>query len=161
MSANAQKIEDKTPEGSATTCVVGCRLPHGLVLQLRMKNGRPDARGTFEPLGRRFTVKGANDSRIVGGAGFTENVPTEFMVEWLKQNAEHPAVVNRNIFMHTDGKSVEAVARETKGQTTGLEAIDPIESARKYGLAVDPESVAAYQRQKAENPERNRQLIVE
>jgi len=137
------------PEASATTCVVGCKLPHGLKMQLRSKDGTI----------AEFTIKGTNASRIVGGYGLTEAIPTEFMAEWLKRNAKHPAVVNGSIFMHSDGRNAEARAREGREIKTGIEPLDPIEHAKKFKLEPDAEAIKAYREQKANNPARGRQII--
>lgn len=139
-----------TPEGSATTCVVACKLPHGLQLQLKNKDGAISAT---------FKAKGSNDARIVGGYGMTEGIPTAFMEEWLRRNAAHPAVLNKSIFMHTSGRSAEAQAKEQRTVRTGLEAINPVDDARAKGLTVDKEAELNYRKQMADNPLRNRQIV--
>lgn len=141
-------VQTTKPEGSATTCVVGCKLPHGLHLDLKGKDGTV-----------RFTLKGNNASRIVGGYGLTENIPTDFMTEWLKRNKDHPAVKAGAVFMHTDGASAEARAKEGRSNTTGFEAIDPIAEAKRKRIDMDPEAAKLYEQQKAENPARNRQQV--
>lgn len=147
-------VQTNKPEGSATTCVVGCKLPHGLHLDLKGKDGTT-----------RFTLKGNNASRIVGGYGLTEGIPTDFMQEWLKRNKEHPAVKAGAIFMHTDGASAESRAKEGREIRTGLEPIDPIAEAQRkrppgtVGVDMDADAVAAYERAKKENPVRNRQVV--
>jgi hypothetical protein len=154
MNAQAQQRQQPEPpklETSATTCIVGCKLPHGLVCQLFSE----DNKSVVES----FTIKGANDSRIVGGYGLTQGVPTAFMMEWLKRNAKHPAVANGNIFIHTNVKSAEARAKDMREQRSGLEAINPIADAKKHGLAVDPVAEAAYKKQVQENPLRDRQIV--
>lgn len=134
---------------SATTCVVGCKLPHGLHLDLVNKDGQ----------NVRYTLKGANAARIVGGYGFTDGVPTEFMTEWLKVNANHPAVKAGAIFIHNSTKGAEARAREGRDIRTGLEALDPVREAKARGLELDPAAIASYEKQKAENPVRDRQQV--
>lgn len=149
MSTNAN--ETKLPEGSATTCVVGCKLPHGLILELRTKDGGEVVR---------YTIKGMNDARIFGGYGLTEGIPTDFMEAWLAKNAKHPAVVNKSIFMHSSGRGAQARAKELRNERTGLEAIDPLntETQSRFKIAMDKEGERAYRKQIAENPVRNRQI---
>lgn len=137
-------------DASATTCIVGCKTPHGLVAQLFSDDGKSVVKS--------FTIKGMNSARIVGGYGLTDGVPTDFMVEWLKRNAEHPAVKNGSVFIHTSVRGAEARAREGREIRTGLETIDPMRDSRKHGLVVDKESEAAYRKQVAENPMRDRQV---
>lgn len=139
----------KLPEASPTTCVVGCKLPHGLKLELRNESGVVQA----------HTLKGANDTRIVGGYGLTDGIPTSFMTTWLERNAKHPAVVNGAIFMHDSVRGAESCAREFRELRTGIEAIDPIADARAKGLEIDKDAAAKYRKQQAENPHRNRQRV--
>lgn len=151
-SASNQRLPTPPPptlEGSPNTCIVGCKLPHGLHLELKAKDGRV----------RRFTLKGNNDSRIVGGYGLTDGVPTEFMTEWLRRNAEHPAVKNGMVFMHNDPRSAEAHAKERRGILTGLEPLDPIAEVKNKRIQLDAEGEKAYRKQVAENPMRNRQIV--
>ncbi len=135
-------------ESSASTCLVGCKLPHGLKLELKDGEGRIIT----------HVIKGMNDARIVGGHGLTHGIPTDFMQQWMTVNKDHPAVKQSLIFMHTDVVSIESMAKERRAERSGLEAIDPLKDARKHGLNMDPEAEAAYRQQMAENPMRNRQV---
>lgn len=136
-------------EASADTCIVGCKLPHGLHLDLRNRDGSTT----------RYTLKGANAARIVGGYGFTDGIPTTFMEEWLKRNAKHPAVIQGAIFMHKDKASAEARAREGRDIRTGLEPLDPVAESKKRGIEMDPEAVKNYELAKKQNPVRDRQIV--
>lgn len=154
--AHAQTLTPPTPpklNASATTCIVGCKLPHGLVCQIFSD----DLKSVVES----HTIKGMNDVRIVGGYGLTEGIPTEFMTEWLKRNKSHPAVANGSIFIHTSVQGAQARAKEGREIRSGLEAIDPMnrKDSRRHGIVNDKESDAAYRKQVAENPERNRQIV--
>lgn len=139
------------PQASATTCIVGCKLPHGLHMQLR----DPRTKTVVEA----HVAKGNNAARIVGGYGLTEAIPTEFMSKWLKQNENHPAVVNGSIFVSDTGRNAEARAREGRELKTGIEALDPIAHAKKFKLEPDAEAVKAYNLQKLQNPVRDRQQV--
>lgn len=146
----------KPENNTAGVCTVGCKLPHGLTIELFAEDGK---RVVW-----RQTLNGNNDSRIVGGYGLTPNVSTEHMEEWIKRNAEHPAVLNGSIFMQTGGKSAEARAKEGRKIKTGLEPVHPIEDAARFKMDLGPQDEkqkheAAYRKQVAENPVRNRQIV--
>lgn len=132
------------------TVSVGCKLPAGLHLDLKSNDGNV-----------RVTLKGSNDSHIIGGYGLTHNVSAEFMKEWLRKNAKHPAVVNNAIFIHSDASSAEAIAKERREISTGLEAVDPIKSGMLKGAdgQVDQAALAKLNEQRLKNPERNRQRV--
>lgn len=150
---NAQTQQTPQPlkiEAAAGYCIVGCKTPHGLICQLFSTDGKNVVAS--------HTIKGMNSARIVGGYGLTDGVPMDFMKAWLEQNAEHPAVKNGAVFIHTNVKGAEVRAKEGRGIKTGLEAIDPLDKARKTGLVIDKESEAAYRKQLAENPLRDRQI---
>jgi hypothetical protein len=100
---------------SGSHVTVGCKLPNGLHL---------DFNEPGKPL-RRITVKGTNDSHVIGGFGITENVPEEFFSEWLKRNKDMPVVKNGLIFGLPKTESTEAKAAEMKSVKNELEPIDP------------------------------------
>src|SRR5262245_15898253 len=110
------------------TCVVGCKLPHGLNLDLILKkgaDGQPDET-------QRILLKGKNASHIVGGYGLTQNVPKEAFEQWLKDNARRKFVRNGSVFMEVSEQRARSAAKERRGEKTGLEAIDPL--AKKNGV---------------------------
>lgn len=152
-----QQNQQTKPEASATTCIVGCKLPHGLILTLIANDG---AKISHE-------LKGTNANRIIGvnssGVGFalTDGIPTDFMVEWLKRNEKHLAVQNGSIFMHNTEKGAMSIARERAKVRTGIEPINPMEDSRAAGLEVDKEAEKIYRKQMAENPVRNRQVVLD
>ena len=108
---------------SRNTISVGCKLPHGMHLDIR-KDGQPI---------HRFTLKGINSltagaiMRVAVREGFAinENVPKEFFEEWMRLNKNHPAVKNNLIFAHTQTVSVRDMGEELKEELHGFEPIDP------------------------------------
>jgi hypothetical protein len=92
------------------TVTVGCKLPHGLHLDLN---------------GKRVTLAGANSSSIVGGHGITENVDKEFFDRWMALHKVSAAVKNGLIFSHEKTGNVKAEAEEKKKNKTGFEGLDP------------------------------------
>lgn len=145
----APSKEPYKPQASADTYIVGCKLPHGLHLELFAPDGK-----VIEA----HKINGNNSRRIIGGYGLTDGIPRGFMDEWLERNANHPAVLNQSIFIHTNAKSAESAAKERRKERTGLEALDPIGEAKKRGLVLDSDAERDYRKQQAENPDRNRQI---
>jgi glutamate synthase domain-containing protein 1 len=100
---------------SGNTVSVGCKIPNGIHMDF-LTPGKPL---------RRVTLRGTNASRVIGGFGITENVPKEFFDEWMRLNAEHPAVVNGFIFSMNKTNDAEARATEMKAEKNGFEPLDP------------------------------------
>ena len=94
---------------------IGCRLPHGLVLEHK---------------GASVTLKGKN-SRVVAGLYVPEQdfatteVDAEFWEAWSKEHSTFPAVTSNSIFVAKDPSSAEAVAKELRAESTGFEQLDP------------------------------------
>lgn len=130
-----------------STCIVGCKLPHGLNIDL-------DVGGRKVP----FTLKGRNASRIIGGYGLTTGVPKDAFVAWLESHKEFPYVRNQYLFVHNDMAGARAHARDNEKLRTGMEPIDPLD-VKRVGHALSPEDVKKLAQQRAENPDRNRQII--
>lgn len=101
----------------ATTVIVGCKLPNGLILELGDK---------------RVTIKGANSSNIIGGHGITEGVDKEFFDAWMAKNAGLQFVKAELLFAHEKAASTAAQAKEQADEKTGLEPLDP--EAKPAGL---------------------------
>jgi len=99
----------------AETVTVGCKLAHGIHMDLHPK-GQPR---------KRFTLKGNNSARVIGGFGITENVPKDHFDEWLRIHKNLPAVVDGLIFAMSQTASVEAKAREMAELRHGAERINP------------------------------------
>lgn len=153
---NQQNQNQQRPAASATTCVIGCKLPHGLTMELFARNadGKP-----VKSIGR-YTVNGANSKRVWGGYALTEGVPTDFAKKWFEEKVGHPAVVNGSIFMAGDGRSAEARAKEGRHIETGLEFIDPLNQGtqKRFKISLDKDGEKAYRQQMAQNPLREHQI---
>jgi len=138
------------------TCVVGCKLPHGLDIDLDVKK---DERGIMTD-SKRLTLKGANSSRIMGGYGITRGVPKESFATWLAEHARAPFVINGAVFMVNDDASARDRAKEG-GDATGLEQIDPLKKSAKLGtdkLEMGDDEKKALAEARASNPLRPRQI---
>lgn len=140
---------DTKVEASATTCIVGCKLPNGATLELTTKDGETI----------RFQVNGMNAARIVGGYGLTDGIPRDFMETWLKRHHKLKMVRDELIFIHSDVASAEAHAKAGREVKTGMEPIDPLKDQRGNGIVMDAQATAAYMKQVRENPLRNRQIV--
>jgi hypothetical protein len=119
--------------------IVGCRLPHGLVLQHQEKRmeQEPGIGGTnkkverWYKIGPAVTLKGwahhvdkGPHTLIVNGFAITR-VNAEFMAKWMEQNREHPAVASGNLIVMG---TVDDAKRETAGrekERVGFEPHDP------------------------------------
>jgi hypothetical protein len=123
------------------TCVVGCKLPNGLQINLAGVNGPT-------------ILKGNNATRIVGGYGLTAGVPKEAMQAWLLDHADMPAVRHKLVFIQDDTKRAESAAKEMRKERTGLEPLDPLASK-----TITPAERAVLLKQRADNPSRNRQIV--
>lgn len=98
---------------------VGCKLPHGIHMDLG---------------GKRVTLNGTNTSNVIGGYGLTENVDKEFFDKWLATHKESPMVKNDLIFAHEKTSNVAAQAKDNAENKNGFEPIDP----NKPGNGVQP-----------------------
>lgn len=91
----------------STPVTVGCKLPNGLVLKV----GKAEV-----------TIKGANDSRIIGGYGLT-TVPSDFWEAWLAEYKDSSLVLNKIVFAQSTTAKAEAQAKEQEGVRTNLEPL--------------------------------------
>src|SRR6185312_3328902 len=65
--------------------------------------------------------------QVINGFGITKGVPTALFDAWFKKH-EKRTFVKAGLVFKVDGKdmdSVEDVAKELKGQKSGLEKLDP------------------------------------
>lgn len=108
-----QPTQVKSNSGSHV--VVGCKLPHGLHLDIN-EPGKPL---------RRVTLKGTNASNVVGGYGITPQVPQQFFEEWMRLNKELPAVKSGLIFATANVDSATGKAEDHKKLKNNLEPLDP------------------------------------
>ncbi len=108
------ETQQKAVSGTATV-VVGCKLPHGYTCEL----GRPG-----EEKYTRVKLKGANDSKIIGGYGLTD-VDESFMAAWMKKHSRLTPVVKNLIFIQSDLSRAQAHAIDNADRKTGLEKLTP------------------------------------
>jgi len=124
------------------TVVVGCKLPHGLRIEIPGKGS--------------YDLKGANSSTIMhpgtgrpvqGTCGYTPNVDEDFAKEWLKLYRDTPMVKKELIFIQNTLASAQAQGKEMADETTGFEQIDPtkklLDGVEANPDAPKPEGTAA------------------
>ena len=96
------------------TCTVGCKHPHGLILEL----GEGDSKKSVE-------IAGANSALVIGGYGLTENVDRAFMDAWLLEFKSNPLVKNGLVFIQEKTNNAQAQAKDQAKFKSGLEPIEP------------------------------------
>lgn len=107
-----------------TTVIVGCKLPHGLHLDLD---------------GNRVTLNGSNSAQIIGGHGITEGVDKEFFERWLKVFKDSPMVKGGFIFAHEKAANTAAEANDKQENKNGFEGLNPEKPAP--GIEPDKEAM--------------------
>jgi len=92
----------------AEVVTVACKLPNGLQI---------------EQDGYVVTIKGANDSNLVGGYGITEGVDKDAFEKWLAVHADQPYVKNELVFAQAKTNSAQSKAAENATVKSGLEGL--------------------------------------
>lgn len=95
-----------------TAVIIGCRLPHGVVLE------HP------KDASKRITLKGIHASNVIGATHGTTVVPADFWEAWKAANAEFKPFKSGAIFAASNQNEAEAKAKDLKGKKTGLEPMD-------------------------------------
>ncbi len=104
---------------SAANLVIGCKLPHGLILTVG---------------GTSVTLNGTNSTDIIGGYGLTPDVDAAFFDAWCKENHQHPSLAGGFIFAQETTAEAKAQAKDNAENENGFEGIDP----KKPGMGVEP-----------------------
>ncbi|HDL8567144.1 TPA: hypothetical protein ACMY33_001248 [Yersinia enterocolitica] len=94
----------------AETVIVGCKLPHGLNINID---------------GKSVVLNGSNSCSIAGGYGLTEGVDKDLFDRFLSVYADAPYVKNQLVFAQGKHSSATAQANEQKDIQTGLEGLNP------------------------------------
>lgn len=88
---------------------VGCKLPNGLHL---------------DHAGKRFTLRGANASELIGGHGLTQ-IPADFWEAWATAHADFEPLKQGLIFAEAKANDAKAAAEDNSENKSGFEGIDP------------------------------------
>ena len=95
----------------AKTVLIGCKLPHGLILDHPLD---PD---------KKVALNGKNKALIIGADYGTTEVDGEFWETWSTVHKDFPAVRSGAIFEARNATELVAVAKELEGEKTGFEAM--------------------------------------
>lgn len=122
---------------------VGCKLPHGLRMELIPSWDKLKA----PPRGPRFTLKGANTIQTGGILGASQGihpyaitqVPKDFWDQWYERYKDSDYIKNGQIFVVGKNKkdAISEAANRVNGVKTGLEALQPDGDPRIKALS-DP-----------------------
>ncbi len=96
---------------TAKTVIVGCKLPHGLILDHPLDQSK------------KVELNGLNSSRIIGATHGVTEVDGEFWEAWKTVHAEFPALKSGAIFEAKSLADIAAKAKELEGEKTGFEAM--------------------------------------
>lgn len=96
-------------EVGSTRVVIGCKLPHGLILD-----------HPLDP-SKKVEINGLNRSLIIGATYATTEVDGEFWETWKTVHKEFPALKSGAIFEAANASELAAVAAELEDETTGFE----------------------------------------
>lgn len=130
------------PASTGGTVTIGCKLPHGLILQLNRMveyhepviGGGIRAAKRAEPMGERVFINGTAHPQnagpavlIIGGYAMTKGVSAEFWERWTEQHADAD-VLNKDrpllvAFERTE--MAEGFAKEHETVRSGQERLDP------------------------------------
>jgi len=96
---------------TAKTVLIGCKLPHGLILDHPLD------------VSKKVELAGLNKAIIIGADCATTPVDGEFWETWKTVHKDHPAIKSGAIFEARTTEEVEAKAKELKEEKTGFEAM--------------------------------------
>lgn len=122
-------MADTVPKGNTKTVTVGCKLPHGLIIQHERLQEEKAVDGAvvrrYVPIGEPITLRGTNSSRVIGGFGLTKGVDGDFFRKWLADNKEFGPVKAGLIFASDDLDSASDIAEERVDLKSGFEPNNP------------------------------------
>ena len=96
---------------TAKTVLIGCKLPHGLILDHPLD------------VSKKVELVGLNKAIIIGADCATTPVDGEFWETWKTVHKDHPAIKSGAIFEARTTEEVKAKAKELKEEKTGFEAM--------------------------------------
>jgi len=92
-----------------TVILIGCRLPHGLVLSHPLKKDV------------KVTLNGLNSSRIIGADYVTTEVEADLWEAWKLTRSDFAPLKSGAIFEARNESEAASIAKELRGEKTGLE----------------------------------------
>lgn len=132
-------MADAAPKSNSKTVTVGCKLPHGLIIQHERLQEEKAADGAvvrrYVPTGDSITLRGTNSSRVIGGYGLTKGVDGDFFRKWLSDNKDFAPVKAGLIFASDDLDTASDVAEERVDVVSGFEPNNPDKLPKGVTLA--------------------------
>jgi hypothetical protein len=144
------------PAKNGSTMIVGCRIPHGLVLRtfdiveafestrdgvekVQKAQLRQQAEASFVVRGPgRGTLTGLTQDQLEtllpGGFALTQGCPTQVWNDWLSDNRNSPYVTRNDVFAETSMERARNRAIDLSRDpdaATGLDPIDPENPGRR------------------------------
>lgn len=124
---------------------VGCKLPHGLVLELTPKVDEKDFLKP-QPAGKRVTLSGAcslfnrRTVKVPSQYDFAVTpVEKSFWEAWIKDHRDMECVKNGMVFVTDKAATAAEMAKERAGSTTiGIEPLSGQDDPRNKHRAPDP-----------------------
>jgi hypothetical protein len=136
--ADATPVRD-APSRSGGKIAVGCKLPHGLVIQPERLDEVRGVDGAvhraYVPHGEPVTLAGANSSNVIGGYGITENVDADMFNAWMDSHKSYTPVVQGLIFAQPTANSAKDQAKDQADVKSGFEGLDPNKPGAKLAPA--------------------------
>lgn len=126
--------DQETPSRSAAHLIIGCKLPHGVLLEMGDREDDEAYRSH-----RIIGVLHAHPSELFEGAAITRNIPTDFWEAWMKTHSKLSFVKREFIFASAALEDVQAWAFEQAKRVVGLEGVDPF--APPKGIEIDKKSL--------------------
>ncbi|MEN6533960.1 MAG: hypothetical protein ABFD89_09885 [Bryobacteraceae bacterium] len=109
------------------TVIIGCKLPHGLYLDIHDKAGNLKSRVKL-PGCAGFTLPNPDrkfqNPETVHGDTLTA-VDKDHWEEWWLNHSEHPAITSGAIYMAAKRSDAESIAKEHEHDDVGFSKVDP------------------------------------
>lgn len=103
--------------------IVGCKLPHGIVLE-----------NPLDPA-QKVTLNGLNKIEIIGATHATTEVDAEFWDLWEKSNPDFAALKSGAIFVAKTAAEAKSIAKEYAKEKTGFDKLIP--DAKENGVKTE------------------------
>jgi hypothetical protein len=156
MAPAAARAEAPDLSKSADMVMVGCKLPHGLIMEVpepgTMESVDPNTGKVLKiqgrkpaPIGERFILKGANSMRTRSGAQgqfpyAITPIPRAFWERWIARHKDSEFVKKGFVFAEDSMRDAQASAKEKLPETTGMEAMAQDKDPRIKGRTRVPDA---------------------
>lgn len=106
---------------NAQTVIIGCRLPHGIILTVKTASG--------EKLSA--MVNGMNSSKLLGATFTTTKIDAELWETWKKNYSDYQPLKSGAIFVASTQDQADYKGKELAKVKTGFEPMNPDEALVK------------------------------